>query len=258
MQNAIFHRFSGAVLRRTIDRSHARVPEHAHDWPVLSLFVIGSYSNRTETGSAFISGPSAILYEAGVYHENVVGPEGFEQIEVEFDPAWLGRAFLPRIPMLRYTGGRVAAATRALARACSKPLTEAQLLASLRTFLELVGSESRLKTPDWVDEITRRLRGNPTLRIAELARDVGRHPSWLGSAYTHTTGEGILEAAARFRVERAARLLRETEMSCITIADDAGFCDQSHMTRTFRRVLGRPPSAVRAERLGLRQVLGYL
>jgi AraC-like DNA-binding protein len=258
MQSTILHRFSGAVLRRTIDRSHAQVPEHAHDWPVLSLFVIGSYSNRTESGSAFISGPSAILYRPGVHHENIVGPEGFEQIEIEFDPAWLGHAFLPSIPLLRCTGGRAGAATRTLARACGSPMTEAQLLAALHTYLELAASESRPETPDWIDEVTHRLRGNPTLRIADLARDVDRHPSWLGAAYNHTTGEGILEAAARFRVERAARLLRETDMSYIVIADDAGFCDQSHMTRTFRRILGRTPSTVRTERLGLRQVLGYL
>jgi hypothetical protein len=40
------------------------VPEHAHDWPVLSLFVIGGYSNRTEIGETFIAAPSAILYRA--------------------------------------------------------------------------------------------------------------------------------------------------------------------------------------------------
>jgi AraC family transcriptional regulator len=258
MQSTDLHRFSGALLRRTIDRSNARVPEHAHDWPVLSLFVIGSYSNRTDAGSAFISSPSAVLYGPGVHHENIVGPEGFEQIEIEFDPAWLGYDFLPRIPTLRCTGGRAAAATRALARACSNPMTEAQLLASLRSLLTLATSNSRTKTPEWIGEMTRRLRENPTLRVADLARAVGRHPSWLGAEYSRATGEGLPEAAARFKVEYAARLLRETDMSYVTIANDAGFCDQSHMTRTFRRTLGRLPSTVRTERLGLRQVLGYL
>jgi len=47
------------------------------------------------------------------------------------------------------------------------------------------------------------------------------------------------------RVERAACALRETNHSCAYIAHEAGFCDQSHMNRTFRRSLG---AAIRAER----------
>ena len=82
---------SGASVRRVIDRKEAQLPEHAHDWPVLSLFVLGSYANHTEFGETRIAGPSAILYRAGASHRNVVGSVGFEQIAIEFDPAWLER-----------------------------------------------------------------------------------------------------------------------------------------------------------------------
>ena len=57
--------FTGASVRRVIDRSHACVPEHAHDWPVLSLLVIGSYFNETEAGQKFISASSTVSYLAG-------------------------------------------------------------------------------------------------------------------------------------------------------------------------------------------------
>jgi transcriptional regulator GlxA family with amidase domain len=63
-----------------------------------------------------------------------------------------------------------------------------------------------------------------------------------------------METAARFRVERAARALRETDHACAYIAHEAGFCDQSHMNRTFRRLLGRAPSEVRADRTAFRQI----
>ncbi|MGH8327745.1 MAG: helix-turn-helix domain-containing protein [Steroidobacteraceae bacterium] len=91
--------------------------------------------------------------------------------------------------------------------------------------------------------------------MAGLANEVGRHPSWLGAAYRLTQGERIQETAGRIRVARAARLLRETDESLAGVASDAGFCDQSHMNRTFRRVLGRTPSAVRRERCDLRRAL---
>ena len=102
--------------------------------------------------------------------------------------------------------------------------------------------------------IHRRLRKDTTLAVDDLAREVGRHPSWLGTAYRKATGEGPMETAARFRVERAARSLRETNHACARIAHEAGFCDQSHMNRTFRRVLGRAPSEVRDDQTALRQI----
>lgn len=92
-----------------------------------------------------------------------------------------------------------------------------------------------------------------TLGINDLAREVGRHPSWIGTAYRKATGEGPMQTAARFRVERAALSLRETNHSCAYIAHEAGFFDQSHMNRTFRRLLGRVPSEVRDDRSAFRQ-----
>jgi AraC family transcriptional regulator len=77
---------------------------------------------------------------------------------------------------------------------------------------------------------------------------VGRSPAWIGPAYRSLIGEGLQEVAARGRVERAAQLLRESDEPLSTIALEAGFCDQSHMNRTFRRVLGRLPTAVREDR----------
>ena len=90
-------------------------------------------------------------------------------------------------------------------------------------------------------------------RIGELAREVGRSPAWIGTAYRHVSGEGLQETAARFRVERAAQLLRESEQSLCDIAAEAGFCDQSHMNRTFRRLLGRSPTSVREDREAFRR-----
>jgi AraC-like DNA-binding protein len=247
----VLRSFSGASVRRVIDRSHACVPEHAHDWPLLSLFVIGSYWNHTDLGEHFICSPSAILYGAGAAHRNRVAEHGFEQIEVEFDPTWLGRRLLPTLPVMSWVGGPVGEEARWLVRACAQG-SEEQARAALRGFLHRAGSHVEREPPSWIGRITRRLSEETTLRISDLAREASRHPSWVGSAYRQATGEGLQETAARLRVERATRLLRETGQAYAAIAFDAGFCDQSHMNRTFRRVLGRTPAAVRDERRSFR------
>jgi AraC family transcriptional regulator len=244
---------SGACIRRVIDPSGTRVPEHAHDWPVLSLFVIGSYLNETEVGEKFISGPSAVLYRAGAAHRNTIATVGFEQIEIEFDPDWLGGR-LPCAPVVRWIGGRTGAQARDLIHACEAESSEDRLRLALRRFLESAVLEPRRPSAGWVGALTRRLREDTTLKVSDLAREVGRHPSWIGSAYRRATGEGLQETAARLRVERATCLLRETDQPCASIAFEAGFCDQSHMNRTFQRVLGRSPATVRQDRRGFRQV----
>jgi AraC family transcriptional regulator len=245
--------FSGATLRRTIDRGGAEVPEHAHDWPLLSLFVLGGYSNRTELGERLICSPSAILYAAGAAHHNIAGADGFEQIEIEFDPAWLGAATMPDLPVMRWVGGRGGSKARVLAAACRQEVSEDGLRAALRRFLQDASPGPDDRHPEWLDGITRHLKHDPARKVSDLAREAGLHPSWLGTAYRRAAGEGLLEAAARFRIEHATRLLRETDAAFSDIAADAGFCDQSHMIRSFRRVLRRLPSAVREDRKFFRQ-----
>ena len=98
--------FSGASVKRVIDRSCSCVPEHAHDWPVLSLFVIGSFENETELGKQLFCGPSAIFYRAGAAHRNTIGADGSARIST------------PRIIVIELPGARPA--RRA---AASRPLT---------------------------------------------------------------------------------------------------------------------------------------
>ena len=219
--------FSGATISRLIDRSDARVPEHAHDWPVLSLFVLGRYLNQTDLGVVSIDGPSAIFYRAGAAHCNAVGPDGFEQIEIEFDPDWIGAPSMPEVPVSRWIGGISGAAARVLARSCSVETDANRLRDAVRRYLQIAGSEPEHIAPSWIGPVRRRLRENTTLGVDALAREVGRHPSYLGAAYQAHIGEGPMETAARNRVERAARALRETAASCAAIAVEAGFYDQS-------------------------------
>ena len=47
----------------------------------------------------------------------------------------------------------------------------------------------------------------------------------------------------RARIERGKELLRDGGASIGAVAASLGFADQSHFTRTFKRLVGMPPSA---------------
>lgn len=248
----VLRNFSGACVRRVVDPSGAVVGEHAHSWPMISLYVMGEYRNVTEQGEQEISGPSMVFYRPGVAHRNIIGERGFEQIEIEFDPAWLGAFALPSAELVLRTGGACGALARQLAGACGTRLSETYLQISVQRLLSIAHRMPAERTCAWADDVTARLRANPCRHIGEIAREVGRSAAWIGPAYRRSIGEGLQEAAARFRVERAAQLLRESDQSFSDIAMEAGFCDQSHMNRVFRRLLARTPTEVRGDRRILR------
>lgn len=244
--------FSGARLSRVIDRSGTVVPEHAHDWPVLCLFVMGGYRNRTTLGERDIQGPSAILYQAGAFHANRVGQRGFEQIELEFDPRWAPAACSGRPPVSRWLSGPAAAAAARLTDLCLSRPGEAGLRSGLDAFLGAVHGHVDRAGPDWLADVDRMVEPGSTGTLETLGRRLGRHPAWLSAEFARNRGEGIARSRIRRRVEEAARLLRETDLPLAAIAQDAGFFDQSHMTRSMRAILGATPGRARADRASMR------
>jgi AraC-like DNA-binding protein len=189
-----------------------------------------------------------VFYRPGATHCNIAGETGFEQIEIEFDPAWLGPLGLPSQEVLIRVGGTCGILARSIAVQCNAGLPEMELRSSIQQLINIARLDPVRPVNTWVNNVTNRLREDPNRRIAELAREVGRSPAWIGPAYRSQVGEGLQEVAARLRVERATRLLRESDQPLCSIAIEAGFSDQSHMTRTFRRILGRLPTEVRKDR----------
>jgi len=236
---------SGCRVTRIIDRKDTRVHEHSHDWPVLSLYLVGGYTNFSALGESRVSSPAVTLYRAGEAHANLIGDRGFEQIQIEFDPDWLALPVpFPADPVRCWLGGPVAVSARSLAAIWgTSQATEAELARVTRHFFNFASQALPIRRPPWLDHVTRRLTSEVPPTTTELARELGMHAGWLAEAYRKIVGEGIGETVTRRRVEDAANLLRETALPAAEVAATAGFCDQSHMVRAFRKWLGRRPGA---------------
>jgi AraC family transcriptional regulator len=83
------------------------------------------------------------------------------------------------------------------------------------------------------------------LTLSEVAREVGMHPAHLARdfrrAYASTFGEYVRSR----RVAFAAAELRDGLRPLADISLAAGFYDQSHLTKAFRRVVGTTPGRFR-------------
>ena len=82
------------------------------------------------------------------------------------------------------------------------------------------------------------------LDLATLAGSVGVHPSHLARTFRRFRGKTVGDYVKGLRVQRACReVLRGTALP--QIAQDAGFADQSHLTRAFKLVTGTTPAEYR-------------
>ena len=85
------------------------------------------------------------------------------------------------------------------------------------------------------------------LTVAGVAASVGVHPVHLArefrKAYRSTVGEYI----RRRRITFACREILRSDTPLTEIAMAAGFSDQSHFSRTFKRLTGKTPSLYRLD-----------
>lgn len=82
-----------------------------------------------------------------------------------------------------------------------------------------------------------------SLTLAALAAEAGLHPSYLVRSFARATGMTPHAHVMQCRVRRARDLLA-TGLPAAQAAAEAGFCDQPHMIRWFRRHLGVTPGAL--------------
>ena len=82
------------------------------------------------------------------------------------------------------------------------------------------------------------------LTIETLAREAELSPAHFARAFKESVGRAPHQYLIDLRLERARRLLDAPEVSLSDVALRAGFADQAHFTRFFKRRFGVTPGAV--------------
>lgn len=85
------------------------------------------------------------------------------------------------------------------------------------------------------------------LPLQALAAEVGYSRSHFLRAFHATTGVTPHRYVLNRRIDRARRLLGETDMSIAEVAYRCGFSSQAHLTLAFRKVCGFTPGEYRRE-----------
>jgi AraC family transcriptional regulator len=249
-------RDSRAIASLTALAAGRRVGSHIHANPYLALHVLGSYRDHGDDGEVTINGPAALFFPAGSAHEMAVGETGLATVIIEFDSDALHRTVTATTGLGRsrsWVGGEVGRNASRLAHAWLSGASERRRFGLTIAFLDAaLTSVPHRYAPQWLNHLEALIdTEHRAPNVERWAMQVGVTRPWLARAYRYWRGEGLGETICRRRVEEAAVLLERTELQLAEIAAQAGFCDQSHMNRAFRKFFGRTPAATRAARLGL-------
>ncbi len=229
------------------------VPPHRHEAAYFSLLLEGTYA---EWGADFniVYEPYTVAFHAArTLHEDRMGAGG-RFFSVELLSRWiavideLGGA---RAHVFEMHGGDAIWLLLRLYReflardAGGEPAVEGLLF-------ELCGhvakrSVEETEEPRWLADIDASVqqRYREPVDVQALATGVHVHPSHLCRAYRRFRGRTISDAVLGMRVQHVCRSLIESDDSLTAIALEAGFTDQSHMTRIFKRITGHSPGAHR-------------
>ena len=90
------------------------------------------------------------------------------------------------------------------------------------------------------------------LALSQVAAEAGLSVFHFARLFKQTTGLAPHQYLIQCRVERAKQMILASSTATAVIAQQVGFCDQSHLTVHFRRIYGVTPKQFRAQ-MGLRK-----
>jgi AraC family transcriptional regulator len=245
----------GLLLSETWHGPHARIPPHAHQHAYLCLVRQGNYTEMYGDRTRSCRPLTLAYHPPEEVHSEQVRDVGVRSFIVELNAPWAQR-FHERAPALRNAadaqGGPPAALALRLYREFRlmdpvSPLAVEGLVLEIGAELARLATPARL--PPWLTRARELLhdRFRENLRLAEIASEVGVHPVHLAATFRRHFRQTIGDYHRRLRVEFACDQLAAGRAPLAEIALSAGFADQSHFARVFKRSLGVTPGTYRKQ-----------
>ena len=255
----------GLVLAETRYAAGARVASHAHAEGLFVHVLAGSMEEERPGARVHCARDTLLYHPAGEPHAHRFHERGGRCFVVIVREAWLagmgasgGARSVGRLGPLALRNERA----NGLASALYRELGEADASSALAIdglclalHAELLRTHTRQERggrPPWLGRTVELLhaRAGEGLRLGEIAEAVGVHPVHLSRTFRRYHGCTMAEYLRRLRLERAREALLEGEATLAEIALDAGFADQAHFSRRFKRAYGLSPGAYRRQHAG--------
>lgn len=247
----------GFRLREALYDPGQEIEAQLHPWATLCLTVEGAYLEDWG-GTHVRCGPASLVFHPpGEVYGDRISEAGSRCFRVDVDPelfAGAAEAFPPfgnlRVSRLGSPSWLAFELRQELELGddLSPASVEGSVFALLAELGEQPALEARGAPPPWLERVKEQIhdefaRGHS---LAALARTAGVHRVHLARAFRRHFGCAVGHYIRQRRVESACHRLAASRDPLSEIALDAGFADQSHLTNTFRRLVGMTPAAFRS------------
>jgi AraC family transcriptional regulator len=247
---------AGLTLSDVLYPADARLPRHSHERAYFCLIRRGSYVETYGRRTRVCRPMTLAFHPPGEPHAETFARCPVSSFNIEIGTEWLLRTSESSGPLDRpaeFHGGEIASLGVRLFREFAREDRDSVL--SIESLVsEILAASSSVSTmagdpsePRWLanarDLLDARFREPLTLR--SIACEAGVHPVYFAAAFRRYQRCSVGEYVRRRRLEFARRQLAHPELPLAEIALDAGFADQSHLTRTFKRFTGKTPGEYR-------------
>jgi AraC family transcriptional regulator len=234
------------------------LPPHFHDRAVVAVTLSGGWDS-VMMGRPHPSTPGMLLTEpAGERHANHFGKAGARVLIIQPDQVARAETLRACGTVLTQINHLQAPHAQTIARRLSSEIRypdSGSPFAIEALALELLGAavEGTRRTsgherpPLWLRRVVDYLQAHVLAPpdVAALTAISGVHPAHLARTFRRHHGMSVPAYLRRLRLDWAASRLATSDQSIAEIALAAGFADQSHFTRAFRRHTGAPPGRFR-------------
>jgi len=113
-----------------------------------------------------------------------------------------------------------------------------------------IGAMTRVRSQTYRKEISRlidylKLHFAENITLSSAARYINMSESYLSTMFKKETGVSFVEYLTRLRIEKAAELLKTSDMPSYIIAEKVGYENINYFGRSFKKVMGVSPSQFR-------------
>jgi AraC family transcriptional regulator len=236
-----------------------KLPLHTHERATVAVILNGSFDGLMRRASHPCPQASVLTEPPGEPHGNLFERAGADVLTVQPDPGRL-ELLQPFAGVLGEVNHMRDLVVTALARRVADELREPDDVTRFAVeglILELLALMARLRNvpepragrppPRWLAEARDLLhdRYAGRLLVTDVADAVGVHPVHLARVFRLHYGTPVGAYLRALRLTWAAGMLTDSDDGIAQIALQAGFFDQSHFTRVFKRQFGLTPLAYR-------------
>jgi AraC family transcriptional regulator len=247
---------SSFLLTETAYKPHQKLASHSHERAALVIVLDGSFTERYGTKTRSCESANVIFRPSDEVHSDRFHHTGGRCLTVEISPQWLEQARACSVVLdnraslqCGYLRSSVAQVYREFlaADSVSALALEGNILEMIADFSRSFTRSSRATPSSRIRRAEELIRTRFTehLTLEAIANTVQLHPVYLARQFRKHYHCTIGDYVRRERIRFACQQLANSRSTLADVALAAGFNDQSHFARVFKRLTGFTPSRYR-------------